>query len=123
MCTGEMDNDGIALLLRPHRRIEREPHVVGGAKVLLQPVGDAEDDPPNRAVGIDRSDGDRAGGGCGRALFECSEGSRNRRHRTGKRQRTGDDRACQDPSCCLHAPSHHNQSIRGMSSVGVVIAV
>ena len=80
-----MEGDGAFPLLRPQRRIEREPDRLGaGTEALLQPIGDGKDDPPGRAVGIDRCDGDRARSGSGRALLQRRKGGRDRRNRAGK---------------------------------------
>ena len=80
-----MECDGAFPLLRPQRRIEREPDRLGaGTEALLQPIGDGKDDPPGRAVGIDRCDGDRARGGRGRALLQRRKSAPSRQHRAGK---------------------------------------
>ena len=80
-----MDGDGAIPLLRPHRRIEREPHSVGaGAEAFFQPIGDGKDDPPGRAVGIDGRHGNGTRGRCRRARLQRSEGGRDRQHRAGK---------------------------------------
>ena len=121
---GKMEGDGAFPLLRPQRRIEREPDRLGaGTEALLQPIGDGKDDPPGRAVGIDGCHGDGARGRRGCALLQRSKSAPSRQHRAGKGKNADQAGGRQRPSRRLHSPSHRDQSVRGMSSVGVVMDV